>query len=311
MESPDNKIVKKTIVIVLLSSIAGVIFHKMILCNFTGFESTSLSLTRELLKDAINIFKDILINGWLLLFGINDVSIISFICLILLILTILWIIKLFLTKKVFFYEKFLVLYFILSSCIVSATFFVSSAFSFESRYLLQSFVFLIVIVGLVVNSFKTKYIKTIIYIILFICVVFRTNLYARQEIILYDNQEIIDICNRLEEENLTEGYSSFWNGNVLTELSNGRIESWTYLNEAEFANGIKNNLNDSHSFLYEWLQKKEHFVEYPKNDFYLILDKSYESLFNYEEINKRCIYNGDSRLLLVINDFDDLLLLFN
>ena len=310
-KAPDNKIVKKTIAIVSLSSIVGTIFNKMVLCSLTGFESTSLSITRELLKDTINIFKEILINGWLSLFGINDTSIISLICLILIILTIFWIIKLFLTEKGFFYEKFLILYFTLSACIVSATFFVSSAFSFESRYLLQSFVFLIIIVGLVVNSLVANHIKMIIYIILFICVAFRTNLYARQEIVLYDNQEIIDICDRLEKENLTEGYSSFWNGNVLTELSNGKIESWTYLNEAEFSNGLKNNLNDPHDFLYEWLQKKEHFVKYPKNDFYLILDKTYESLFNHEEVDKRCIYNGDSRMLLVIDEFDDLLLLFN
>ena len=97
----------------------------------------------------------------------------------------------------------------------------------------------------------------------------------------------------------------------MTELTNGKVESWTFLNEEEFSNGLKNDINDPHEFLYEWLQKKKHFVEYPKNNFYLVIDKSYNSLLNTEEVLKRCIYDGDSRFLLVIEEFDDLLLLFN
>ena len=39
-------------------------------------------------------------------------------------------------------------------------------------------------------------------------------------------QGIKQVCEWLEYQNYTKGYSSFWTGNILTELSNGKIEVW-------------------------------------------------------------------------------------
>lgn len=309
--TPNKNTIIKALIIMFIASLSGLLFNKLVLCGLTGFESTSLSLTRELLNNVVEIFRDLFINGWLLLLGISGKDVISIFCFILLIIIVIWCFKTIIHFKKDFFKTFLVLYFVLSACIVCATFFVSAAFSFESRYLLQSFIFLIVIVGLAIGSLKQRYINYVVYGILFLCVVFRTNIYAKQELVLYNNQEIIEISQILSEENIDSGYASFWNGNVLTELTNGKVESWTFLNEEEFSNGLKNDINDPHEFLYEWLQKKEHFTEFPKNNFYLVIDKSYNSLLNTEEVLKRCIYDGDSRFLLVIEEFDDLLLLFN
>lgn len=59
------------------------------------------------------------------------------------------------------------------------------------------------------------------------------------------NPKLDSISEWLVENGYTEGYATFWYSNVLTALSNGRLELWTVYN-----------LNDR--AVQGWLQKKEH-----------------------------------------------------
>lgn len=66
-----------------------------------------------------------------------------------------------------------------------------------------------------------------------------------QENPLYANAEFVNISKWLVENGYTEGYATYWNSNVLTALSNGKLEMWTVWN-----------LNDRS--IQAWLQKKDH-----------------------------------------------------
>ena len=55
----------------------------------------------------------------------------------------------------------------------------------------------------------------------------------------------------LVENGYTEGFATYWNGNVLTEASNGQIEVWILWDLKE-------------SNIYQWLQKVAHSTSYPK-----------------------------------------------
>lgn len=59
------------------------------------------------------------------------------------------------------------------------------------------------------------------------------------------NPHLAEVCSWLEDEGYTQGYASFWNGNVLTEWSNGQIEVW-----------VSNDFNTLKP--YQWLQKTSH-----------------------------------------------------
>lgn len=59
------------------------------------------------------------------------------------------------------------------------------------------------------------------------------------------NPHLAEVCSWLEGEGYTQGYASFWNGNVLTEWSNGQIEVW-----------VSNDFNTLKP--YQWLQKTSH-----------------------------------------------------
>ncbi len=94
------------------------------------------------------------------------------------------------------------------------------------------------------------------------------------------------------EKGYTQGYGAFWSSNILTELSDGKIEMWTVNNFDEF------------STQYDSLQKMSHYTEKPKGKVFFIIDwPVYDS---NEELKARL---GD-RLLYqdgayVICEFDD------
>lgn len=69
------------------------------------------------------------------------------------------------------------------------------------------------------------------------------------------NGKFEDITNYLLENNLTQGYGTFWNANVLTELSNGEIEIWVL--NPDVSEGFN---------IYNWLQSKDHMNNEPINE---------------------------------------------
>lgn len=59
------------------------------------------------------------------------------------------------------------------------------------------------------------------------------------------NPHLEEVCDWLENQGYTQGYATFWNGNVLTEWSDGEIEMWVCKDFNTLAP-------------YQWLQKTSH-----------------------------------------------------
>lgn len=83
------------------------------------------------------------------------------------------------------------------------------------------------------------------------------------------NAEIRSVVNYLRESGYDEGYSSFWSGNLITELSDGEIEMHVVSSDMITS-------NDSLQYVYHWLQEKSHDVVVPQGRFFLIM-KNFES----------------------------------
>ena len=80
-----------------------------------------------------------------------------------------------------------------------------------------------------------------------------------------DNDTLIPVISWLEENGYDRGVATFWNSNVTTELSDGRIEMWSVRGF-----GTMN--------AYEWLQETSHSKLPDGNVFVLINKKEYETL---------------------------------
>lgn len=83
------------------------------------------------------------------------------------------------------------------------------------------------------------------------------------------NQEYIQLVDYIKQEGYEQGYASFWNGNILTELSDGEIEMWVVSSDMITDKlGLK--------YVYNWLQVKAHDNTTPQEPFFLIM-KDFEA----------------------------------
>lgn len=80
-------------------------------------------------------------------------------------------------------------------------------------------------------------------------------------------QEYRAIVETVSKKGYREGYASFWNSNVLTELSNGEIEMRTWMN-------VGMNTLEELDTTFEWLQTTTHSETKPQGSVFLLLSAS-------------------------------------
>lgn len=82
------------------------------------------------------------------------------------------------------------------------------------------------------------------------------------------NSELKAVISYLKSKDYDEGYSSFWSGNLVTELSDGDIEMHVVSSDIiTSADGLQ--------YVYKWLQEKAHDTDVPEGRFFLLL-KNFE-----------------------------------
>lgn len=81
-----------------------------------------------------------------------------------------------------------------------------------------------------------------------------------------------EVAAFLTENGYYNGYATFWNANVLTELSNGQIDVYSWDNSMMMP--YVENVNDIH----KWLQKTSHSTEIPRGKIFNIY--SYDDIYN-------------------------------
>ena len=108
----------------------------------------------------------------------------------------------------------------------------------------------------------------------------------------HENQDYI--AEMLAEKGYTQCVGTFWNGgNVFTELSNGKIESWV-ITDLEYKQ------------LYPWLQIKSHVENYPSGKCALIIsvDECNELSYNPFDIDGAEVLHVDDELIVL--GFEDI-----
>ena len=105
------------------------------------------------------------------------------------------------------------------------------------------------------------------------------------------NTELEDIAEILVEEAAYEGYATFWNGNVLTEITSGELEAYVV---EEWEYGTMN----------EWLQRKDHLDRTPWGRVFALYRAQdwREGEPGYD--NEKLVYASDS-FYVVVYDSDE------
>lgn len=160
-----------------------------------------------------------------------------------------------------FYQRTIIVFFS-ASLLICGIVFSLSLYKVHENYWLLAFptAFAVLTIGLSVCDFKLSYTRRILCVFLAICMAASSyssmNKYVHKP--WRGRQERIDVANWLTDHNFRQGFASFWNGNVLTELSNGTVEAWVW--------GDGNPTDPSDRSMYRWLQKADHMEHYPSDD---------------------------------------------
>lgn len=133
------------------------------------------------------------------------------------------------------------------------------------------FSFAIIIINLKELKCSNK-LKNILSIIL-ICMI-SINAICNYRIIYQENrtQEQVEIVHYLKTQNYSSGYATFWNANLLAELSSGDFKMYSWSDSGNDGAGMASvqNIND----LYKWLQPKSNFNSLPKGKIFTLYSRN-------------------------------------
>ena len=85
--------------------------------------------------------------------------------------------------------------------------------------------------------------------------------------------ELRKIVHILSDNGYREGYATFWNANVITELSNGNIEVWNW---GDYTNDF-----GCIDQVHEWLQLKSHVYEHPDGKVFWVLTEDQNNKMHF------------------------------
>ena len=150
------------------------------------------------------------------------------------------------------------------------------------------------------NSIKNVAIT--VFVLLIACSGF---LFYKEEYKVDKTEELRNIASVLQNEQCTEGYATFWNANVLTELSNGVIDVWVWRELENSPTAWVQSIDDT----YQWLQLTSHYGTHPKEPFFLIFTRGEwdNNLWTGKLSTEHIIYESDEYIVILYENYDKLL----
>lgn len=149
-------------------------------------------------------------------------------------------------------HKLVIVYFLCMAVIFLLLYLFTDSY-FESRYLLPITIWIIPVTAILFQNEDQKICTVTAGVLVLLCLLVSFAYYGRD--ITNPNEEYEKIAQILEEQDMHEGYSTFWHANLLTEISNGNAEVWHC--EIEKDQFMVQNVRP-------WLQKKEHGLRTPE-----------------------------------------------
>ena len=255
----------------LIIGLAGVIFSLLgyfintkILIKYFSFTSfQDLSYTYINFPNLLKVFSDFLVSlGYVEGNIFSAATIQNLTAITIAIAGILAIINAIRNPKVSKENRFLVLFFI-SAIVIYLGLYSCTNLIYNPRYNLPIiiFIFPIIMINLKELEVSKKTKKIISFGLLSLCALSSFFVYKSQ----YQSDrtyEFRQIINNILPQDYLNGYATFWNANVITELSNGKIEIYTWQDSCDDGSCFSNVKNVNQ--LFEWLQNKKHLTEKPK-----------------------------------------------
>ena len=177
---------------------------------------------------------------------------------------------------------------------------------FMPAYLIPiAMLFFFIVVAILKNLKKTKISKHIIICLscaLCLCSVISSSINYVKLFKIDNTLMQRDVLSIVLEEDCYEGYATFWNGNILTELSDGKVRVRHFEPHAYYETNIDNN--------YKWLQQKSFIERKPEGKvFVLFTTDEYEnfSLADYFIDDTYLVESNESYKLYIYSSYDEMI----
>lgn len=290
--------------ITMIFSTIGYLINSLILQNKFKFFSYEKIHFSKLKFDSI----EQVLNGWLNVFGYNNsgevisktplITNLLFAFIIgLIIISCIYAIKH--KEKFETSQKFVILFFVINVVVISALFTFTDTIYLD-RYLLPVSCFFVPVIGAFLTNYKVRIYKVIILFIIIFHTLFGTYTRLTKSIAKPQNtEELIFIKDVLISYDSYEGYASFWSANILTELSDGKINVWDF-GDAQYCLHITD--------MYKWLQIPEHIDNPPtSHNIFVVLKRDEADNTHFTHTDRmQIIYESDTRIVYLFNSYEDL-----
>lgn len=291
---------KKYIVFAVVNFIAGIIGYEIntkILSQQYSFQVWDFSFTGISFSRIEQV-----LNGILYVFGFTTASVFSFsilkniIAVSWVILTIYAIIYAIKNAKRVIFEYFSISIFTAVACSIFLLLYFFSNIHFENRYWLLITVLSFPLAAAFFNELEAKrtFINATVIIFVMFCCICGIQ-YYKENWKTDSTYELRQISEIAQNQGYATGYASFWNANVLTELSNGKIDMYDWINTGDSSNQNMRDLKDVDQ-TFTWLQLKRHDYERPKGKVFILFSKQEAQTNNWKWNLKEedLIYYSDS-----------------
>lgn len=264
--------------------------------SFTGFDLSKLST---------------IINGFLSSYGYQSGNIFgsallyNLLCLCWLLLTFyacLHILKNRTTVKPAYYRMAL---FTISAFVLFILLYMFTSLSYKNRYNLPIIILSIPMIAIFFRNIRLKVVINYAAITIFVLLVACSGyVFYKEESKVDITAEFRSIVAALENEEYTEGYSTFWLSNVLTELSNGDIEVWHWKSSGSDGHIAIDSINDTD----DWLQPKSHDDTHPEGRLFLLFSTTEWANNPWIEnlSTEHIIYQSDNYIVIGYENYDTL-----
>ena len=263
---------------------------------FTGFDLSRLSQ---------------LINGFLTSYGYRNGNIFSlallynFLCICWLFLTLYSCVHTLKNRTKVKPAHYRMALFTMAAFLLFILLYLFTSLSYINRYNLPIIILSIPMIAILFQNTGlkavTNYAAITIFVLLITCSGY---VFYKEESKIDITAEFRSIVAALQEEDCTEGYSTFWLSNVLTELSNGDIEVWHWKSSDSKGYISAESIDDTD----DWLQPKSHDDTHPEGKLFLLFTTAeWENTPWTEKLSTEdIIYQSDEYIVIGYENYDTL-----
>ena len=248
------------------------------------------------------------INGWLFVLGYKQGGnifstdlLVNAVCGCIILLMLYSVITILRKKEKYSAKEQVVAWFYLAAFVLYLLMYSMTSMSYMDRYNIPIIVFGFPVVFICFGKQEKNHAGQIVLTAMLLMIMGSSMIMYKDWSRVDNNAARRRVVDTLVTQDYCKGYATFWNANVLTEISDGKIEVWTWL---DIQDDIEN-VND----IYPWLQDRRHVDSHPEGKVFILLSADEDARFTFKNVldKQDVIYRSEEYVAYGFASYEDML----